>query len=84
MNRSEDIWGPDAKEFKPERWLNGDSGINGKAKDIQGYHHILSFIDGPRMCLGRAFATAEFKVSLARLFLVNLFLNLILSPQVRT
>ena len=83
-NLDKRTWGEDALEFKPERWLNGDSGINGKAKDIQGYHHILSFIDGPRMCLGRAFATAEFKVSLAKLFLVNLFLNLILSPQVRT
>ena len=71
MNRSEEIWGPDAKEFKPERWLDGDAGLNGKAKELQGYHHILSFIDGPRMCLGRAFAAAEFKVSIQWLWSAN-------------
>nr|QEP49721.1 11-oxo-beta-amyrin 30-oxidase [Inonotus obliquus] len=61
INRSEEIWGPDAKEFKPERWLDNEAGLTSKAKEIQGYHHILSFIDGPRTCLGRAFAIAEFK-----------------------
>ncbi|KAL5488430.1 hypothetical protein ACEPAI_6548 [Sanghuangporus weigelae] len=61
INRSEEIWGPDAKEFKPERWLNSESGLTEKAKEIHGYHHILSFIDGPRTCLGRPFAIAEFK-----------------------
>ncbi|OCB92139.1 cytochrome P450 [Sanghuangporus baumii] len=61
INRSEEIWGPDAKEFKPERWLDNESGLTPKAKEVQGYHHILSFVDGPRTCLGRAFAIAEFK-----------------------
>ena len=63
VNRSEEIWGPDAKEFKPERWLNNESGLPARAKELQGYHHIMSFVDGQRMCLGRNFAVAEFKVS---------------------
>ena len=63
VNNSEEIWGPDAKDFKPERWLDNEAGLTPKAKELQGYHHIMSFIDGQRICLGRAFAVAEFKVS---------------------
>lgn len=40
----------------------GLTGITSKAKGIPGYHHILSFAEGPRMCLGKFFAVAEFKV----------------------
>jgi cytochrome P450 len=60
INRSEAFWGPNAKEFVPERWLeDGDT----PAKEISGPRHILTFSDGPRLCLGRSFALAEFKVS---------------------
>ena len=62
INRSETLWGLDAKEFVPERWLDNEAGLTTKAKEVQGYHHLLSFSDGPRTCLGRAFALAEFKV----------------------
>lgn len=62
INRSEAIWGHDAKEFRPERWLSNEAGLTLKSKEIPGYHHVLSFIDGPRMCLGKLFAVAEFKV----------------------
>ncbi|KAI0730033.1 cytochrome P450 [Fomitopsis betulina] len=60
MNRSVKYWGADAKEFKPERWLIPD-GILKAAQDIQGHRHLLTFADGPRICLGRHFALAEFK-----------------------
>ncbi|KAG2125473.1 cytochrome P450 [Suillus clintonianus] len=63
INRSLAIWGPDAKEFKPERWLAED-GISGKAKEVQGHKHLLTFVDGPRTCLGKDFAIAEFKTVL--------------------
>ena len=62
VNLSEAIWGPDAKEFKPERWLEDEIGLTPKSKEMPGYHHLLSFIDGPRTCLGKQFAVAEFKV----------------------
>ncbi|KAG2146815.1 cytochrome P450 [Suillus clintonianus] len=63
INRSLAIWGPDAKEFKPERWL-AEGGISGKAKEVQGHRHLLTFVDGPRTCLGKDFAIAEFKAVL--------------------
>ncbi|KAG1729809.1 cytochrome P450 [Suillus lakei] len=64
INRSSAIWGPDAKESKPDRWLAED-GISGKAKEVQGHRHLLTFVDGPRTCLGKDFAIAEFKTVLS-------------------
>lgn len=61
FNRAYEIWGPDAKDFKPERWV--EDGLTDKAKGIQGYHNIMSFSDGPRLCLGRNFASASLKAS---------------------
>jgi len=64
INRSSKFWGPDAKEFKPERWIE-EGGIQGNAKDIQGHRHLLSFSDGPKTCLGKSFALATFKATLS-------------------
>ncbi|KAJ7071726.1 cytochrome P450 [Mycena belliarum] len=64
MNRSEVFWGPDAKAFRPERWLTlSDDPL--RAKEIQGHRHLITFLDGPRTCLGKAFALAEFKAALS-------------------
>jgi cytochrome P450 len=35
-NRSEDVWGPDAKEFKPERWLNSENPVVDKDARLPG------------------------------------------------
>jgi hypothetical protein len=35
-NRSEDVWGPDAKEFKPERWLNSENPVMEKDARLPG------------------------------------------------
>lgn len=55
VNVDERTWGPDAEEFKHERWLTepGEEGKNAK---------VLAFGDGPKICLGRLFAIAEMKV----------------------
>lgn len=65
MNCAEVFWGATAKEFEPERWLDGGDSI-AKAREIQGHRHILSFSDGPRTCLGKTFALTELKVRLVR------------------
>ncbi|KAF8548037.1 hypothetical protein OG21DRAFT_1375353, partial [Imleria badia] len=58
MNCSTASWGPDAKAFKPERWI-GEDGIPDGAQEIQGHRHLPTFIDGPRTCLGKGFAIAK-------------------------
>lgn len=48
----------DAKEFKPERWINRNSHIHPFASLPYGY--------GARMCLGRRFADLEIQILLAK------------------
>ncbi|KAI5999038.1 cytochrome P450 [Pisolithus marmoratus] len=64
INRSTAIWGVHAKEFRPKRWIEKD-GIAKKAQEVQGHRHLLSFGDGPRMCIGKGIALTMFKVVLS-------------------
>lgn len=64
VNRSERIWGPDASEFRPERWEN----VPEEASTIPGITPgLMSFSGGPRACIGHRFAVAEIKVLLFHL-----------------
>ena len=56
MHRREDIYGPDALEFKPERWETLRVGW--------GY---LPFNGGPRICVGQQFALTEAGYTIVRL-----------------
>ncbi|KAL4261921.1 Cytochrome P450 superfamily protein [Pleurotus pulmonarius] len=62
MHQAEWFWGSDAKEFYPERWLEPSFG---EKNEVQGHRHLLSFLDGPRTCLGKNFALAELKAVLS-------------------
>ena len=62
IHLSEDIWGPDAKTFRPERWLSDDEPAATRARELSGHRHLLTFFDGPRICIGKSFALAEIKV----------------------
>ncbi|KAG2127101.1 cytochrome P450 [Suillus clintonianus] len=64
LNCSVSMWGPDAKEFKPSRWFEENEDTRGARETLHGYRHLMSFGDGPRMCLGRVFALTEFKAVL--------------------
>ncbi|KAI8972447.1 cytochrome P450 [Trametes punicea] len=58
LNRSEKLWGEDAREFKPERWENPPDA----ASSVPGvWGHILSFLGGPRACIGYRFSLVEMK-----------------------
>ncbi|KAJ3846583.1 cytochrome P450 [Lentinula lateritia] len=61
INVDKKIWGPDASTFNPDRWV-APGGIPDTVKTIQAQGHMLTFGDGPKVCLGRAFALAEFKI----------------------
>ncbi|KAG8908285.1 hypothetical protein FRB99_007818 [Tulasnella sp. 403] len=60
MNRDKRIWGEDAHEFRPERWLTGDS--HPRSAEIPGvFAGIMSFLGGPRACIGYRMALMEMK-----------------------
>ncbi|KAJ3332537.1 hypothetical protein HDU76_013913 [Blyttiomyces sp. JEL0837] len=52
MHYNPNVWGPDVNQFRPERFLNEDGA------------HLLTMIapfsEGPRACIGKKFAIAEF------------------------
>jgi cytochrome P450 len=59
VNMSEQLWGKDAKEFKPERWLDADGHTNNRGSADSNYS-FMTFLHGPRSCIGQKFAQAEF------------------------
>ncbi|KAG2137926.1 cytochrome P450 [Suillus clintonianus] len=63
LNCSVSLWGPDAKAFKPSRWLEEDMGTHGK-EALHGYRHLMTFGDGARICLGKVFVLTEVKAVL--------------------
>nr|POE89942.1 cytochrome p450 3a12 [Quercus suber] len=66
INRSKTLWGADAGEFKPERWLReGQAGLGG----AKGLFSMLTFLHGPRSCIGQAFSRAELKCLVAALIM---------------
>merc|ERR1712050_260712 len=58
MGRSKDIWGDDADEFRPERWLN---------KDAPSSYTYPVFNAGPRECIGKRLALVEMKACLVNI-----------------
>ncbi|XP_059454628.1 cytochrome P450 714C2-like [Corylus avellana] len=74
LHQDLDIWGPDAKEFNPERFANGASGA------CKLPHVYMPFGVGQRTCLGQNFAMAELKILLA--LIVSNF-SFSLSPKYR-
>ncbi|KAF3933753.1 hypothetical protein ABW19_dt0207155 [Dactylella cylindrospora] len=56
INHAEEFWGPDAAEFNPDRW--DKPGGNGGA--TSNYAN-MTFLMGPRSCIGQKFAMEEFK-----------------------
>ncbi|CAE6505159.1 unnamed protein product [Rhizoctonia solani] len=63
MHRRKDLWGPDAEEFDPERWL--DERL--KKYVTPNPFIFLPFNAGPRICLGQQFAYNEASYFLSRL-----------------
>ncbi|KAK7060613.1 hypothetical protein VNI00_001379 [Paramarasmius palmivorus] len=67
-NRNKDVWGPDAEEWLPERWLKPPRKSVLDAKLPAVYSSMLTFTMGPRACLGYKFAEMEMKLILTMLF----------------
>ncbi|KAG9445147.1 hypothetical protein H6P81_016487 [Aristolochia fimbriata] len=56
MGRTRSIWGEDAEEFRPERWL--EEGIFRPESPFK----FVAFHAGPRICLGKEFAYRQMKI----------------------
>ncbi|KAJ7479170.1 cytochrome P450 [Mycena latifolia] len=60
-NHNKRIWGEDALEFKPERWINGRvESVTTKMCGIYG--NTMTFLGGGRSCIGVKFSQIEMKV----------------------
>ena len=64
INTSKELWGPDARAFRPDRWMAAGCANTGGAASNYAY---ATFLHGPRSCIGRDFAKAEFACLLAAL-----------------
>jgi hypothetical protein len=60
MHSREDIWGSNARQFEPERWL-GEA-----AKGLD--EHMVTFSKGARNCIGQSLAQAELLLMFFMLF----------------
>jgi len=56
LHRRKDLWGEDAEEFKPDRWVGKKHGWE-----------YLPFNGGPRICLGQQFALKEAGLIITRM-----------------
>ncbi|KAH7254218.1 cytochrome P450 [Fusarium redolens] len=56
INRAHELWGPDADDFNPERWMAPGQANSGGSKNNYAF---LTFLHGPRGCIGQKFSLAE-------------------------
>jgi cytochrome P450 len=67
-NRDPSLWGPDAEQFRPERWIDhletGQDRVNYVGGADSNYS-FLTFLHGPRSCIGERFARAELRALVA-------------------
>ena len=61
-NRDKSLWGEDADEFNPDRWMGPGRANTGGATSN---YAMLTFLHGPRSCVGQGFAKSELACLLA-------------------
>lgn len=64
VNTSKALWGDDAREFNPDRWMGPGRANTGGA---DSNYAVTTFLHGPRSCIGKDFAKAEFACLVAAL-----------------
>ncbi|KAJ5730575.1 uncharacterized protein N7483_005083 [Penicillium malachiteum] len=70
INRAKHLWGADAEQFLPERWIDRSNPLMPKINQLGGASSpmcMLSFLYGSRSCVGRSLALAEIRRVTARL-----------------
>ncbi|KAJ3525350.1 hypothetical protein NMY22_g10615 [Coprinellus aureogranulatus] len=64
-NRDPEIWGPDADQWKPDRWLSPLPVSVAEAHVPGIYSNLTTFIGGGRACIGFRFSLLEMKIVLS-------------------
>ncbi|KDN44196.1 hypothetical protein RSAG8_05669, partial [Rhizoctonia solani AG-8 WAC10335] len=64
MSHAKSVWGEDADEFRPERWLD-PSRLPPANTASSGWSGLFVFSEGPRQCIGFRLAILSFKTILA-------------------
>jgi cytochrome P450 len=72
------LWGPDASEWRPERWLDGQGHFL-----RQDPYKFVTFQAGPRICLGVDMALLEMRIVIAKI-LRRFRFRLLREPKYRT
>jgi cytochrome P450 len=75
INRCRELWGPTAHEFRPERWIDADTGKPNNTGGAISNYAVMTFLQGVHMCIGQSFAKAELRalvVTLVRAFEIGL------------
>lgn len=69
IHRSKEIWGPEADQFVPERWIKVENGVQKKdpSGGMRSNLDFTTFLHGPRSCIGQSFAKAELRCLTAAL-----------------
>ncbi|KAG8884502.1 hypothetical protein FRB98_002365 [Tulasnella sp. 332] len=65
VNKLPTVWGPDAAEFRPERWLPGNPGASplpNRSDVSKGWNGMMTFLEGPRLCIGFRLAVYDWKI----------------------
>ncbi|KAI9732816.1 MAG: hypothetical protein M1834_003754 [Cirrosporium novae-zelandiae] len=65
LNLSCSLWGPDAHSYNPDRWIDPVTGKANSAGGASSNYAFLTFLHGPRSCIGKDFAVAELKALVA-------------------
>ncbi|KAF9234005.1 cytochrome P450 [Melanogaster broomeanus] len=65
-NRITELWGEDAHEFNPDRWLEGIANDK-KHVSVGVYSNLMTFLGGARACIGWQFAVIEMQAFLVEM-----------------
>ena len=76
LGRMKAVWGEDASEFKPERWIS-ETGVLRHEPSFK----FLAFNAGPRTCLGKKMAMVLMKAVVVEVWKIEPDPHLILSMK---
>lgn len=65
LNRSPELWGFNSESFDPSRWIDTDSGKSNNSGGAVSNYSLMTFLHGPRSCIGQGFARAELRALVA-------------------